>query len=66
MADTKRMPQGIARRAPVALRWQHSQKLAGYYDADRHALIYQDARGREVDRVDLPTDSRTTLTPVVK
>ena len=64
----KRVSQGAARRASPSLtplRWQHSQKLAGYYDADRHALIYQDAGGREVDRVDLPS-IRTPLTKGVE
>ena len=67
MSDSK-LQQGIARpqaRTPIPLRWQRSQKLAGYYDPDRHALIYQDSRGREVDRVDLPHVRSETLTEVV-
>ena len=59
MAAARKVAQGVARRAAPALtplRWQQSQKLAGYYDADHHALVYQDANGHEVDRVDLPND----------
>ena len=68
MAENPKLQQGIARRqtAPIPLRWQRSQKLAGYYDPDRHALIYQDSRGREVDRVDLPMQRSAELTRVVE
>lgn len=44
--------QAVARRL-VPLRWPHSQKLFAYYDLDTHALVYQDSRGRVLDRVDL-------------
>jgi hypothetical protein len=57
MRDDKQLPQGSARRSAstaIPLRWQRSQKLAGYYDAERHALIFQDSRGQEIDRIDLP------------
>lgn len=68
--DSNHIPQGIARRstasAPIPLRWQRSQKLAGYYDPERHALIYQDKAGREVDRVDLPAAIRAALTEVLE
>jgi hypothetical protein len=59
-----KIAQGSARRQarPIQLRWQRSQKLAGYYDPDRHALIYQDASGREVDRVELPAVRSIKLT----
>lgn len=58
------IPQGSARRAAdrVVLRWQRSQKLLGYYDAESHALIYQDAQGKEVDRVALPPSRSIELT----
>lgn len=57
------LAQGQARRgSTIELRWRRSQKLAGYYDAEQHALIYQDAHGREVDRVDLPHMRREKLT----
>jgi len=52
-ANPSPIPQGVARRL-VPLRWARSQKLAGYYDPEQHALIYQDSRGRVVDRVALP------------
>lgn len=69
MADSSdrpsRIPQGIARRL-VPVRWPQSGKLAGYYDPDSHALIYQDARGQVVDRVELPTDRRIVLTDRVE
>ena len=54
MRDDKTiLAQGVARRL-IPLRWARSQKLAGYYDPEQHALIYQDRTGRIVDRVDLP------------
>lgn len=37
----------------VPVRWPRSQKLIGYYDPHAGALVYQDAQGRELDRVDL-------------
>lgn len=61
----RKLPQGAARRPSpglTPLRWQRSQKLAGYYDPAGHALIYQDAQGREVDRVELPDAASETLT----
>jgi hypothetical protein len=65
MAD-KLLQQGSARRATaIPLRWQRSQKLAGYYDPERHALIFQDARGREIDRIELPAQ-REKLTKGVE
>jgi hypothetical protein len=51
--DRPILAQGVARRL-IPIRWPHSHKLAGYYDPDAHALIYQDAAGRIIDRVDLP------------
>jgi hypothetical protein len=69
MADARKLPQGAARRASpglTPLRWQRSQKLAGYYDSERHALIYQDASGREVDRVELPAVRSSPLHGVVE
>ena len=50
--DQAPLIQGVARRL-VPIRWPHSQKLAGYYDLDTHELVYQDARGRVVEAVDL-------------
>lgn len=71
MADAKprALAQGAARRiAPglTPLRWQRSRKLAGYYDADSHALVYQDASGREVDRIALPSVRSMPLTEVLE
>ena len=51
--DSPLLAQGVARRL-IPIRWPHSRKLAGYYDPERHALVYQDAAGRVIDRVDLP------------
>lgn len=39
--------------ARVPLRWPRSQKLIGYYNAHTGELVYQDARGQIVDRIDL-------------
>jgi len=66
--EPRRLPQGSARRraAPIALRWQRSQKLLGYYDAESHSLIYQDVRGIEIDRVLLPLARSAELTEVLE
>jgi hypothetical protein len=53
--------QGVARRAEP-LRWPRSQKLACYYDPDKQELLYQDARGQVIDRIDLKVFHRTPLT----
>lgn len=68
MDEPRRIPQGSARRASarIALHWQRSQKLLGYYDAESHALIYQDRQGREIDRVVLPMVRSAELTPGVE
>lgn len=59
------LAQGVARRL-IPIRWPRSQKLAGYYDPEQHALIYQDAKGRVVDRVSLPNARSASLTDVVE
>jgi hypothetical protein len=47
-----------SRSGLVPVRWPRSQKLIGYYDPQCGALVYQDAHGRELDRVDLPPSHR--------
>jgi len=56
-AEPPAFVQGVARRL-IPVRWPRSQKLLGYYDLDAGALVYQDARGRELDRVDLSVYNR--------
>lgn len=54
-AESAPLIQAIARPGLIPLRWARSQKLIGYYDAERGELVYQDARGREIDRALLTT-----------
>lgn len=50
-------PPGAAAPRPsssvVPVRWPRSQKLIGYYNAHTGELVYQDARGQILDRIDL-------------
>ena len=60
------LSQGIARRL-VPVRWPRSQKLIGYVDLESGELLYMDARGRVLDRVDLRNSIiDTRLTPGVQ